>query len=122
MKIGVAHSMLMAGVYAENTDKRLVDCGFNNRDLVEHEGPERAAKDMINLIKQTALEKKKLSEEINEISITVATVGDSRTGKSEMSEKMEEVLSMKGLINLVKYLKFYLTAFFKILRSFFFRL
>ena len=40
-----------------------------------------------NLIKQTALEKKKLSEEINEISITVATVGDSRTGKSEMSEK-----------------------------------
>ena len=84
MKIGVAHSMLMAGVYAENTDKRLVDCGFNNRDLVEHEGPERAAKDMINLIKQTALEKKKkLSEEINEISITVATVGDSRTGKSE---------------------------------------
>ncbi len=97
MKIGVAHSMLMAGVYAENTDKRLVDCGFNNRDLVEHEGPERAAKDMINLIKQTALEKKKkLSEEINEISITVATVGDSRTGKSEMSEKMEEVLSMKG--------------------------
>ena len=97
MKIGVAHSMLMAGVYAENTDKRLVDCGFNNRDLVEHEGPERAAKDMIHLIKQTALEKKKkLSEEINEISITVATVGDSRTGKSEMSEKMEEVLSMKG--------------------------
>ena len=75
-EIGVAHSMLMAGVYAENTDKRLVDCGFNNRDLVEHEGPERAAKDMINLIKQTALEKKKkLSEEINEISITVATVG-----------------------------------------------
>ena len=66
-------------------------------EIVEHEGPERAAKDMINLIKQTALEKKKkLSEEINEISITVATVGDSRTGKSEMSEKMEEVLSMKG--------------------------
>ena len=31
MKIGVAHT-LMAGVYAENTDKRLVDCGFNNRD------------------------------------------------------------------------------------------
>ena len=59
MKIGVAHSMLMAGVYAENTDERLTDCGFNNRDLVEHEGPERAAKDMINLIKKTALEKKK---------------------------------------------------------------
>ena len=38
----------------------------------------------------------KLKEKVNEISITVATVGDSRTGKSEMSEKMEEVLSMKG--------------------------
>ena len=97
MKIGVAHSMLMAGVYAENTDKRLTDCGFNNRDLVEHEGPERAAKDMINLIKKTALEKKKkYSTEIHEVDITVATVGDSRTGKFEMSEKMEEVLSMKG--------------------------
>ena len=97
MKIGVAHSMLMAGVYAENTDERLTDCGFNNRDLVEHEGPERAAKDMINLIKKTALEKKKkYSTEIHEVDITVATVGDSRTGKSEMSEKMEEVLSMKG--------------------------
>ena len=53
MKIGVAHSMLMAGVYAKNTDKRLIECGFNNRELVEHEGPERAAKDMINLIKTT---------------------------------------------------------------------
>ena len=97
MKIGVAHSMLMAGVYAENTDERLTDCGFNNRDLVEHEGPERAAKDMINLIKKTALEKKNnYSKEIHEVDITVATVGDSRTGKFEMSEKMEEVLSMKG--------------------------
>ena len=38
----------------------------------------------------------KLRERVDEISITVATVGDSRTGKSEMSEKMEEVLSMKG--------------------------
>ena len=33
---------------------------------------------------------------IKEVDITVASVGDSRTGKSEMSEKMEEVLSMKG--------------------------
>ena len=97
MKIGVAHSMLMAGVYAKNTDKRLIECGFNNRELVAHEGPERAAKDMINLIKTTAIDKVgKLRKKVDEISITVATVGDSRTGKSEMSEKMEEVLSMKG--------------------------
>ena len=97
MKIGVAHSMLMAGVYAKNTDERLNSCGFYNRDLVEHEGPERAAKDMIALIKKTALEKKKsLPENVVEVDITVATVGDSRTGKSEMSEKMEEVLSTRG--------------------------
>ncbi len=97
MKIGVAHSMLMAGVYAKNTDERLNKCGFNNRELVEHEGPERAAKDMINLIKETAMEKmKKSTDNLEEISVTVATVGDSRTGKSEMAEKMEEVLSMKG--------------------------
>ena len=97
MKIGVAHSMLMAGVYARNTDEKLNNCGFKNRELVEHEGPERAAKDMINLIKKTAIDKRKTYPiEISEVSITVATVGDSRTGKSEMSEKMEEVLSMKG--------------------------
>ena len=95
MKIGVAHSMLMAGVYSKNTDERLSMCGFNDRDLVEHQGPERAAKDMINLIKQAAIDKRKLlSKEIKEISITVATVGDSRTGKSEMAEKMEGVLNM----------------------------
>ena len=53
------------------------------------------AKDMINLIKQAAIDKRKLlSKEIKEISITVATVGDSRTGKSEMAEKMEGVLNM----------------------------
>ena len=52
---------------------------------------------MIALIKKTALEKKKsLPENVVEVDITVATVGDSRTGKSEMSEKMEEVLSTRG--------------------------
>ena len=34
--------MLMAGVYAENTDK-ISRMYFNNRVVVEHEGPERAA-------------------------------------------------------------------------------
>ncbi len=97
MKIGVAHSMLMAGVYAKNTDERLNKCGFNNREMVEHEGPERAARDMINLIKKVAVEKiKRMPKGVKEVDITVASVGDSRTGKSEMSEKMEEVLSMKG--------------------------
>ena len=52
---------------------------------------------MIKLIKQTAVDKlKKLNGDVTEINVTVATVGDSRTGKSEMSEKMEEVLSMRG--------------------------
>ena len=59
MKIGVAHSMLMAGVYKESTDDVLTKGGFSERELVEHHGPERAAHDMIDLIKQTAIEKKK---------------------------------------------------------------
>ncbi|MAQ72727.1 MAG: hypothetical protein CMD49_00255 [Gammaproteobacteria bacterium] len=95
MKIGVAHSMLMAGVYEKNTDAKLTKCGFNDRDLVEHQGPERAAKDMISLIKKTAVDKRKqMPEGVNEVNITVASVGDSRTGKSEMAEKMEGVLNM----------------------------
>ena len=95
MKIGVAHSMLMAGVYSKNTDAKLTKCGFNDRDLVEHQGPERAAKDMISLIKKAAIDKRRqMPEGVKEVDITVASVGDSRTGKSEMAEKMEGVLNM----------------------------
>ena len=35
-----------------------------------------------------------LRKNTKEVYITVATVGDSRTGKSEMAEKMEGVLNM----------------------------
>lgn len=96
MKIGVAHSMLMAGVYKESSDKALKECGFKDRAMVEHEGPERAAHDMIELIKKTAVEKKKSIGDVSlkQVDITVAIVGDSRTGKSEMAEKMEGVLNM----------------------------
>ena len=95
MKIGVAHSMLMAGVYSKNTDEEIAKCGFDNRDMVEHQGPERAAKDMIKLIKKAAIAKRKsMPEGIKEVDITVVSVGDSRTGKSEMAEKMEGVLNM----------------------------
>ncbi len=95
MKIGVAHSMLMAGVYKESTDQVLSDGGFNDRDLVEHHGPERAAHDMIELIKETAINKRKrIGANLKEVDITIATIGDSRTGKSEMAEKMDGVLNM----------------------------
>lgn len=95
MKIGVAHSMLMAGVYKESTDQVLSDGGFNDRDLVEHHGPERAAHDMIELIKETAIDKRKrIGANLKEVDITIATIGDSRTGKSEMAEKMDGVLNM----------------------------
>ena len=96
MKIGLAHSMLMAGVYKDSSDKLLKKCGFEDRDMVEHEGPERAAHDMIELIKNTAIDKRKSlkNKNIKEVDVTVATIGDSRTGKSEMAEKMEGVLNM----------------------------
>ena len=44
--------MLMAGVYKESTDNVLKKGGFKDRELVEHHGPERAAHDMIDLIKK----------------------------------------------------------------------
>ena len=96
MKIGLAHSMLMAGVYKDSSDDLLKKCGFEDRDMVEHEGPERAAHDMIELIKSTAIEKRKAigDKGLKEVDVTVATIGDSRTGKSEMAEKMEGVLNM----------------------------
>ena len=95
MKIGVAHSMLMAGVYKKSTDDVLKKGGFEDRDMVEHHGPERAAHDMITLIKKTALEKRhRLGRNQKEVDITIATIGDSRTGKSEMAEKMDGVLNM----------------------------
>ena len=96
MKIGLAHSMLMAGVYKESSDDLLKECGFEDRVMVEHEGPERAAHDMIELIKNTAVEKRKAigDKSLKEVDVTVATIGDSRTGKSEMAEKMEGVLNM----------------------------
>ena len=50
---------------------------------------------MIDLIKKTAIEKReRLGNSAKEVDITIATIGDSRTGKSEMAEKMEGVLSM----------------------------
>ena len=96
MKLGLAHSMLMAGVYKDSRNDLLKECGFNDRDMVEHEGPERAAHDMIELIKNTAIEKRKSigDASLKEVDVTVATIGDSRTGKSEMAEKMEGVLNM----------------------------
>ena len=96
MKIGVAHSMLMAGVYKESSDDVLKKGGFSEREMVEHHGPERAAHDMIDLIKSAAVEKRKRMNngKAKEVDITIATIGDSRTGKSEMAEKMEGVLSM----------------------------
>ena len=96
MQIGLAHSKLMAGVYKESSDELLEKCGFDSRELVEHHGPERAAHDMIKLIKNTAVHKRKLlgDDSIKEVDVTIATIGDSRTGKSEMAEKMEGVLNM----------------------------
>ena len=35
-----------------------------------------------------------IDKNIKEVDVTVATIGDSRTGKSEMAEKMEGVLNM----------------------------
>jgi hypothetical protein len=96
LKMGVAHSQLMAGVYEGNSDDDLSRCGFNNRDDVEQEGPVKLAEDLIGLIKTTAIEKRQQPDQNQDgISVTVALVGDSRTGKSETAEKMEGILGLQ---------------------------
>jgi hypothetical protein len=98
MTLGVAHSQLMAGVYEGNSDADLALCGYHNRDEVEMKAPKRLAEDLIELIKEHATAKRqRLGGHINEVSITVALVGDSRTGKSETAEKMEGVLNLQGV-------------------------
>ena len=47
------------------------------------------------IIKETAIDKRKrIGANLKEVDITIATIGDSRTGKSEMAEKMDGVLNM----------------------------
>ncbi|MDQ1362435.1 MAG: hypothetical protein QG652_295 [Pseudomonadota bacterium] len=96
LKVGVACSQLMAGVYEGNTDADIQRCGYSNRDRVEQEGPVRLAEDLIGLIKTQAVEKRKrMQDKPDEVSITVALVGDSRTGKSETAEKLEGILRLQ---------------------------
>ena len=96
LKVGVACSQLMAGVYENNTDEDISRCGYTSREHVEQEGPIRLAEDLIDLIKSQAMEKRaRLANKPNEVSVTVALVGDSRTGKSETAEKMEGVLRLQ---------------------------
>lgn len=95
MEIGVAYSMLMAGVYEGNTDEMVLDCGFKNREEIEQEGPIRLAESLITSIKEFAIKKReRLGNGVQEVDVTVAMIGDSRTGKSETSEKMEGILNM----------------------------
>ncbi len=96
LRLGVAFSQLMAGVYKDNSDEDLTRCGYHDRDEVEQLAPTRLAEDLIDLIKDLAVEKRDRSDSSpDEVSITVALVGDSRTGKSETAEKMEGVLGLQ---------------------------
>ncbi len=96
LKVGIACSQLMAGVYEGNNDDDIERCGFSSREDVEQEGPVRLAEDLIGLIKDQAIAKRKRQiEDTGEVSVTVALVGDSRTGKSETAEKMEGILRLQ---------------------------
>ncbi len=95
LKVGVAYSQLMAGAYEGNSDEDIERCGYTSRECVEQEGPVRLAEDLIEEIKTSALEKRqRLGGHADEVSITIALVGDSRTGKSETAEKMEGILHL----------------------------
>jgi len=95
MEVGVAYSMLMAGVYEGNTDEKVIECGFKNREEIEQEGPTRLAESLIVSVKEFAVKKRKrLGNCPQEVDVTVAMIGDSRTGKSETAEKMEGILDV----------------------------
>ncbi len=64
--------------------------------LMPFNHPIRLAEDLIDLIKTQAVAKRERSgNKLDEVSITVALIGDSRTGKSETAEKMEGVLNLQ---------------------------
>jgi hypothetical protein len=84
----------MAGAYKNNSDADLERCGYGSRENVEQEGPVRLAEQMIDLVHKVAIEKRGRTGE-TEVSVTIALVGDSRTGKSETAEKMEGILGLQ---------------------------
>ncbi|MDH5485631.1 MAG: hypothetical protein OEY43_10390, partial [Gammaproteobacteria bacterium] len=95
LKVGVAYSQLMAGAYEGNSDDDITRCGYSNRENIEQEGPVRLAEDLIKLIKDKAIDKRNsMAKKPKEVSVTIALVGDSRTGKSETAEKMEGILRL----------------------------
>lgn len=96
MKVGVVNSQMMAGVFEGVSDEDVSRCGFNSRDEIEQQGPARLAHDMIAMIKTIAREKRARhgGSTISE-SVTIALVGDSRTGKSETAEKLEGILDLQ---------------------------
>jgi len=96
MRVGVVNSQMMAGCYEHVSDEDVARCGFNNRDEIEQEGPVRLAQHMIDMIKEIASEKRARNGGTSKSeSVTVALVGDSRTGKSETAEKMEGILDLQ---------------------------
>ena len=95
MYLGVAYSQLMAGVYEGVEDGDVTRCGFANREEIEQVAPERLAHELIQMVKQIAVKKReRLNGDAREVDVTVALVGDSRTGKSETGEKLEGVLGL----------------------------
>ena len=95
MYIGVAYSQLMAGVYENNDDDDITRCGFPGRDEIEQVAPARLAQELIKLVKDIAVKKRgRQGAATREVDVTVALVGDSRTGKSETAEKLEGVLGL----------------------------
>ncbi len=96
MMVGVVNSQLMAGVYENNDDEDVTRCGYKSREEIEQDGPVRLAADMIERIKSIASEKReRAGGNAKSVSVTIALVGDSRTGKSETAEKMEGLLDLQ---------------------------
>jgi hypothetical protein len=96
MRVGIVNSQMMAGCYEHVSDEDVARCGFTSREEIEQEGPVRLAQHMIDMIKEIASEKRARNGGTRKSeSVTIALVGDSRTGKSETAEKMEGILDLQ---------------------------
>lgn len=100
LRIGVAYSQMMAGAYVGNTEADFRAAGYSEEERKEMEklGPAALAESMVALILEVAAAKKSkleaVGEKPDEVDVTCAFVGDSRTGKSETLEAMSTLLKL----------------------------
>lgn len=96
---GVCYSQLMAGVDGVNEDTQLEAAGWElaHKEDIEVQGPQRLGRQFLEFILSSAKQKRaRVGGEPQRVSISVALIGDSRTGKSETMEALADMLALEN--------------------------